>query len=142
MSNAVLIFGAPGSGKSTMGEDYRKLGFKELNRDNIRFGVVQPGGDWTTWKFNSIERLVTKIWDSAYEFYRDKCYDIVITDTNCKKGNRDALVRRLERDGYEVLQVRLNPPLEVLLERDQKRGKMSVGEGIITQMYENLNKEI
>lgn len=145
MKRAVIIYGAPASGKSTRAKLYRDQGYYELNRDNIRFGVVQPGGDWTTWngfkKGNKDEDLVTKVWRRMFEYHTSKGNDIVISDTNCVKGKREGLFCDLKALGYEVTLECMSVPLLELLERDKKRGKMSVGEKVITDMVVKLNLE-
>ena len=138
----VLIYGVPGSGKSTRAKFYRDQGYYELNRDNIRFGVVQPGGDWTTWngfkKGNKDEDLVTKVWRRMFEYHTSQGNDIVISDTNCHKGRREGLFYDLKALGYEVTLEHMSVSLLELLERDKKRGKMSVGNKVITEMFNKL----
>lgn len=145
MKKVVIIYGAPASGKSTLAKQYREKGYYELNRDNIRFGVVQPGGDWTTWngfkKGNKDEDLVTKLWRRMFDYLTGTGQDIVISDTNCHKGRREGLINDLKGLGYDVLVTFLHVPLEELLIRDQDRGKMAVGEEVITDMFNKLYKE-
>ena len=145
MKKAVLIYGAPASGKSTLAKQYREKGYYELNRDNIRFGVVQPGGDWTTWngfkKGNKDEDLVTKLWRRMFDYLTGTGQDIVISDTNCHKGRREGLLSELKGLGYEVEMVHLSVSLLELLIRDSKRGKMAVGEKVITDKFTELYKE-
>jgi predicted kinase len=145
MKKAVIIYGAPASGKSTRAKFYRDQGYYELNRDNIRFGVVQPGGDWTTWngfeKGNKDEDLVTKIWRSMFEYLTGTGKDVVISDTNCQKNRREGLFYGLKALGYEVTLEHMCVPLMELLERDKKRGKMAVGGKVITDMFNKLYQE-
>jgi predicted kinase len=104
--------------------------------------VVQPGGDWTTWngfkKGNKDEDLVTKLWRRMLDYLTTTGQDIVISDTNCHKGRREGLSSDLKGLGYEVEMIHLSVSLLELLERDKKRGKMSVGGKVITEMFNKL----
>lgn len=137
---AVIIYGAPASGKSTLAQEYVKEGYMEINRDSIRFGDLFPGGDWTTYKFSKEnEKRVTRFWEFKLERAVFNKQDIVISDTLCNKERRRQLVDRLEKLGYTVVTVELNVPLETLIERDSKRGGFSVGRFVIEQKVKELN---
>lgn len=138
---AVLVYGAPGAGKSTLAKEYVEEGFTEINRDNIRFSMVDPGGDWTTYRFNKKnEKFVTSIWNQRLDEATFNMKSVVISDTLCNKQKRQNVVDYLKELGYtDITLVELNPPLEELLKRDRERGRWSVGEGVVRQKWEELN---
>lgn len=137
----IIICGAPASGKSTLARQIvRDWDFAEINRDNIRFSVIDPGGNWTTYRFSKKnEKLVTRIW---YESLREAAFsgeDVVISDTLCNVNKRKIVVDECISLGYNGHIVILNPSLETLLTRDANRGKWAVGEDVIISKFKELN---
>lgn len=140
---AIILCGPPACGKSTQAKHFVEVGLVEINRDNIRFNNILPGGDWTTYKFSKKnEKEVTRIW---WELVRSCAFngkDIIISDTLCNSHKRQNVVDELKDLGYSVDVVVLHVPLKTLIERDSRRGKFSVGEAVITRMFNELNKEV
>lgn len=138
---ARIIAGCPASGKSTRAKEWVELGFVEANRDSIRFSVIDPDGDWSTYRFSKKnEKEVTRIW---WEKVRNCSFsgdNIVISDTLCNKDKRQNLIDELKLLGYTVIVEILNPPLEELIRRDSLRNGFSVGKDVIERMYFELNK--
>ena len=57
----ILTVGISASGKTTWAETQKHC-MVNINRDNIRFNIVQPGSDWKTYKHNKKnEKRVTEI---------------------------------------------------------------------------------
>ena len=144
MANALIVYGCSGSGKTT----YAKTKFDEMDgwvkrieRDQIRTerGLLRNG--WQGYKFRGEdEYAVTAEWwrDLWYSVESDE--DIIVSDTLCKIQDRRNLYHFLVAQGYFVRFVRMNTSLEECVERDSKRGIMSVGEKVISRQWENLNK--
>ncbi len=62
MLKAIITVGISASGKTTFAKSLVEQGWVDCNRDWIRFNVVAPGTDWSTYKFtNKHERDVTQI---------------------------------------------------------------------------------
>lgn len=137
--DCIIICGAPASGKSTIAADFVKSGWVEINRDAIRFSVIDPGGNWTTYRFNKKnEKEVTRIW---WENVRNAAFNgdnVVISDTLCNKDRRKQVVEEMISLGYNVNVVELHVPLETLLERNANRGVFSVGESVIRSKFEEM----
>lgn len=134
--SAVVIWGPPASGKSTLARIYvEQEGYTEINRDNIRFGEVMPGGDWGSWKWG-LEKQVTEIWERKLGNAIIDGLNIVISDTNCTRAKRRKLFETFDDMGYNVSFVGLTSiPLEELIERDAKRGPLAVGAAIVEKFY-------
>lgn len=138
---AWILYGPPASGKSTGAANLVfYCGYTEINRDNIRFNEVMPGGDWTCWKWG-LEKQVTQIWNRKLEEAMADGVNIVISDTNMDRNKREGLVKRLEANGYEVNLNLYTLPLEELIARDAKRGKMSVGADIVEKFWRMQENE-
>lgn len=109
IKKAYITIGISASGKSTWaGEkvlEDAKVGTKtiEINRDEIRFSVILPGGNWSTYKFTSknearVTEITTELLDKAIK----DGVDIIISDTNLNSKYRNPLVKKLTDAGYEV----------------------------------------
>ena len=56
----IMTVGVSASGKTTWAKEQKHC--VNINRDDIRFNSVQPGSDWTTYKFTKVnESRVTEI---------------------------------------------------------------------------------
>lgn len=139
--HCLIIAGAPASGKSTLAKHYvDNLSYTEINRDYIRFNVIHPGGDWSTYKFDKKnEKEVTRIWFQQLDSASFEMRNIVISDTLCDKNKRQNIVDYCRKLGYNVFVDILNPPLEELIRRDSLRGDFSVGADVVERMWRKLN---
>lgn len=141
--HCIIVAGAPASGKSTYARQWVEAGYVEINRDNIRFSVIDPGGNWTTYKFNKKkEKEVTRIWFSRTLNAALMCRNIIISDTLCNKDKRQDVIDYCKDLGYTVDVLILNPSLEELVRRDKERGVFSVGEKVIELKYKELNYDL
>lgn len=136
---ATIIYGPSASGKSTEARKYVEKGYTEVNRDNIRFSVIDPGGNWTTYHFNKKnEKEVTRIW---FEQLRNAAFEgenVVISDTLLSESKRNIVVDELLDLGYQISVIFLHAPLEELIRRDAARGVFSVGENVIKNQWRTL----
>lgn len=139
---AVIIWGPPAVGKSTHAKDFIRYGFVEVNRDDIRFNQIMPGGNWKTYRFDKKkEKEVTRIWWERVNSLAFEQKNIVISDTLCNKARREDVVRQLKELGYIVIDLPLYLPVEELLWRDEERGDFAVGADVIWKMYKQQMEE-
>jgi predicted kinase len=153
MKNAFILVGISASGKSTaarslilLHESYG-IPVTEINRDNIRFRDIDPGGGWHTYNFtNQNEKVVTKIWDAELELAILRGHNLIFSDTNLKVERTKGIANQCVREGYKCHVKVLDIPVEECIERDLNRGLQkvgaSVGEFIIRQQAEKLKKFI
>lgn len=128
---AVITVGISASGKTTYANLLVSQGYRDINRDWIRFNLVSPGANWGTYKFNKAnEKEVTGIQGQMIMESWTKGENIVISDTNLNQGVREGLIRHLEALGYEVLVEYIECDREEAVKRDRLRPN-SVGEGVI-----------
>ena len=58
----IITRGISASGKTTFAKTLVDQGWMDINRDFIRFNIVAPGSDWSTYRFtNKREREVSEI---------------------------------------------------------------------------------
>jgi len=140
--DAVIVVGPPGSGKSTYAREvmneYKSV--REINRDNFRFGVVQPGGSWATWSHNSKdEKMVTSLWKKYFDECVKMGYDLIFTDASyCDPNKTSSLIGKLESLGYKVHTIYMQVSLEECIRRDLIRGKMSVGKEVVEKFWRKM----
>lgn len=141
LPTAILLCGPPGCGKSTLAQMFKEDGYFELNRDAIRFSFVDPRGDWTTYQFNSKnESTVQEVWNVTLNLYIKFRFNIVVSDTLCKRKDRNKLKNKFMKFGYDVIVVTINPSLQDLLKWDASRGNMSVGEEVVKMKKEQTDE--
>lgn len=137
---SILTVGISACGKSTYAG---LLKHTEINRDDIRFGVVMPEaqGDWKKYVFSKEnESLTTSLEDMFFKKAVEAKQDIVVSNTNINTQIRRDWIKRCQKAGYTVKIVVFNISLEEAIQRDSFRGKRSVGESVITSQYEKLQK--
>ena len=141
MKNAWIVYGPPGSGKTTKARELIE-GMESvfhLERDRIRFDILKLG-DWNTYRFSpQKEYIVDALW--KYCILRNEHDNIVISDTLCKKADRENLIALLEWMGYDVKLVRMDTSLDECIERDKFRENLSVGEEVIKRMWRKCHED-
>ena len=139
---AVITVGISCSGKSTRALELVKEGFYEINRDWIRFNLVQPGQDWRNYKFNKAnEDKVSDIQGKMIMEASLDDLDIVISDTNLHAGRRAALIKYLEDLGYTVRIEALPVSLTEAWKRDTYRLN-GVGRDVIYRQWQQWNEYV
>lgn len=137
---AYITVGIPASGKTTWAREMVKQGYRDINRDDIRFKMVAPGANWATYKFtkarekevsNIVERMIMESW-AAEE-------NIIISNTNLNVGKREALIKMLQELGYDVEIIGFAITREEAVKRDRLRAN-GVGEEIIYRMFQEWNE--
>lgn len=133
---AIITVGISCSGKSTLAAQYVEQGYREINRDWIRFNIVHPGGDWRTYKFKIKQerevsdiqgRMITESWGNGE--------NIIISDTNLNAKRRRRLERHLENLGYQVETIGVPITREEAVKRDNFR-QNGVGQDVIYRQYQ------
>lgn len=141
---AIITVGISASGKTTWAEKWcRENNGVNVNRDDIRFSVIHPGGDWSSYKFSKEkEKLVTKIQRVICQESYKLGKNLVLSDTNLNKSRVLEWTKFLEEDvGYKVEIKEFPISLEDAWKRDSQRGN-GVGHGVIYKQYKQWNEYI
>lgn len=130
---AIVMMGAPGSGKSTFALKLTEQGaFTYVNYDSIRrelWGDESVQGSW---------KEISKVVDKQIS----ECQGNIIVD-GCHHTNsyRKEICHKLRERGYtNILGVFVNSSLEICLKQNSHRSRQ-VPEDIIERIWEKLNKD-
>lgn len=125
----ILTKGLPASGKSTWAKEQTKLGFKRINKDDLRAML-----DNSLWS-KSNEKFIIKTRNALVKLAIESGHSVIVDDTNLHPSHETSLIQLAVELGcaFEVKSF-LDVPLEVCLERDKKRPNY-VGEAVIKRMY-------
>ena len=130
----IMTVGISASGKTTWAETQRNI--VNINRDNIRFSVVQPGSDWSTYKFNKKnEKRVTELELNAATEVTKFGSDIIISNTNLNSKTREFWKDFAKHHNYEFEIKEFPIALEEAIKRDNLR-QNGVGERVIRKQYQ------
>lgn len=136
---AIVTVGVSASGKSTFANKWISGdpdSRREINRDYVRFNIVNPGSDWGSYKMtNSNEKMVTEICNGLLHDYSCLGLDIIISDTNLNEKYRKQLISKLESLGYDVEIMEFPVSLEEAWKRDSLRPN-GVGHSVIYKQYQ------
>lgn len=139
---AIITVGVSASGKSTWAENHIANShdrWMDINRDKIRFGMVDPGGNWSTYKFSKEnERRVTEIQKTMIaDCARADC-NIIISDTNLNYDRTRALIEELNALGYHDVELMFfGITFEEACKRDALRAN-GVGYSVIARQMTQL----
>lgn len=136
---AFITVGVSASGKTTWANELIRQGWRDINRDWIRFNLVKPGANWSNYKFNRAnENAVTEIQGKMIMESWSAGENIIISDTNLNAGTRQGLIKKLEDLGYEV-EIKTFPiTFELAIKRDNLRAN-GVGQEVIYRQFQNWN---
>lgn len=112
-----ILMGVPCSGKSFVANEMREE-FPDavyLNADTLRKVMTGDISD------QSQNNLVFRVFDYMLEYFMLLEKDIIIDNCNVKKSYRKKYIEAAKENGYEVLGIVLDTPLEICLERNEKR---------------------
>lgn len=140
---AILTIGPSACGKTTWASDFcdENDDFVDINRDDIRWGIMVGEGTEPSWKN----------WDWKYEKLVDVCVEnaivdayirdlnVIVSDTNIDRKNRNKLVAFLEGFGYEVEYKVFDTPLDVCIALDALR-EHPVGARTIEKQFEKMKE--
>ena len=141
MKNKLYVMcGCPGSGKSTYCNQHRTYFGKDvryISRDNIRFSLVNEGEEYFSHE-NEVFREYIEDIKRGLRF----CDATIADATHLNRGSRTKLLRNLGTSlkDCEIIAVVIRTPLEVCLERNEKRAgtRAYVPVSAIKNMYESF----
>ena len=130
----ILCVGAPASGKSTYSKELSKTkDYIRVCRDDFRLMFKQ-----SQLLSKEEENVITKLVQyNIVSLYNETENNIVIDQTNCNEHR----LRQFINDYSDLFDIKLklfDEPLEVLLERNNKRTTDKVPEYVIVNMHKNL----
>ena len=132
---AIITVGISASGKSTYAQELVQQGWVEANRDWIRFNVVCPGADWSTYKFTKKrENDVTSEQEVIVLSAAEDGKNVIISDTNLNSKTRNKWVEFLKDLGYSVEVMPFPVTLEEAWKRDTARPN-GVGRDVIYKQW-------
>lgn len=130
---AWITVGISASGKTFWANQQEAV---DINRDWIRFNIIAPGTDWSSYKFNKKkEKEVTSIQEQMVMDALSKGQDVIISDTNLNPATRSKWVTLLTDIGYDVEIKEFDVTLETAWKRDSVR-KNGVGHSVIYSQYQ------
>lgn len=141
MKNKLYVMcGCPGSGKSTYCKERRPYfgeNVRYISRDDIRFSLVNEGEEYFSHENEVFKEYIENIKQGL------RICDATIADaTHLNRGSRTKLFRNLGTSlkGCKVIAVVIRTPLEVCLERNEKRvdTRAYVPVSAIKNMYESF----
>lgn len=133
MPKAIITVGISASGKTTWAQQQDAF---DINRDWIRFNVVCPGSDWSSYKFTKArENEVTEIQEKMVKDAWTQEADIIISDTNLNPKVLAKWKTFLDELGYTVEIKEFPISLEEAWKRDSLRAN-GVGRDVIYTQYE------
>lgn len=137
---AIITVGVSACGKSTYAGT---IPHTEINRDDIRFGIVMPEAKerWDKYSFSKLNELrVNNEEDKLFAQAIEDGVDIVISNTNINTRIRREWIKRCKKAGFVVKVVLFNVSYEEAVERDSLRSGRSVGKAVILSQYEKLQE--
>lgn len=137
MRKLYLTVGISASGKTTWAEDFitTNPNTSNLNRDTLRFQMVQSGSNWNTYKKSRAnEKRVTEAILSMAMINVEMGHDIIISDTNLQERTRNQWKLWANDHGYDYEEVAFDISVEEAIRRDRLR-ENGVGESVIRQQY-------
>jgi len=142
MQKVLILKGLPASGKTTYAKELvAQGGWKRINKDDLRSMLDSSVHSKKNEKF--INNLKISIMNGALI----NGWNVVIDDTNFflqhEENIREAVeeIVRFYKVPVEVEVKFIDTPLEECIARDAKRGKKSVGEKVIREMYNKYLKK-
>ena len=136
---AILTVGISASGKTSWATELVRQGWRDINRDWIRFNMVKPGANWSTYKFNNTnEKEVTRLQGLMITESWAAGENIIISDTNLNASVRTSLIKQLQDLGYEVEIKSFPITRELAVKRDNLRVN-GVGQEVIYRQWQKWN---
>lgn len=128
----VLMVGIPGSGKSTFTKTHNITGYKVISRDEIRFNLVKPDEEYFSKETEVFSTFVSKTKEALANGE-----NVIADATFINEASRTKFLRALggSLEKTKIIAVKMDTPLEVCLERNEKRtGRAKVPREAIRRM--------
>ena len=128
--------GIPGSGKSTFA---KKIANNKviISRDEIRFSLLKEGEDYFKHETQVFKTFIKRINEAIAN--EEGAENIIIDATHLTLAARMKVLNRLNLTKCYLYAICFDVPLEVCLERNNKReGRAKVPEDTIKNMYSTL----
>lgn len=140
--HAIVTVGISASGKSSYAGMLPT--YIEVNRDDIRFGIVMPEAKgWKDYEFSDKnEAAVSRIQYNMMILAKEAGENIIISDTNTNNKTRRSMIGKLKSLGYSVEVVVIQIEEEEAIKRDSFRGNRSVGEETIKRQYQQFQNAL
>jgi predicted kinase len=136
MTNAFVMVGAPGAGKSTHAVKLAEIeDAVVISGDDVRkelFGSAEIQGNW----FAIWDRIVERVEENV-----DR--NLILDGTHYRADYRAEAVDMLRSYGYYTVEaVVVNPSLATCLARNFRRRDRNVPDSVVRDMYEKLQKSL
>ena len=129
-----LLCGIPASGKSYWATNFinRNPNTAYISRDEVRFSIIKDDEEYFSHEDEVFDIFVARI-NRAIDAKENE--NIIIDATHLNWNSRRKILNRLQ-ETWNVTDVFFDTPLEVCLERNEKReGRARVPRGVIRRMY-------
>lgn len=138
MSKLIIMCGAPGSGKSTYANNYKKENetVRIVSRDAIRFSLISPEDHYF-----SKENEVLEIFYNTIAENLNLGFDTIADASHLSKKARLTLITEIKRrvSHFDIWVVYMRPSLEICFtQNDQRTGRTNVPHGAIEKMYNSM----
>ena len=134
-----LLAGIPGSGKSTwVRKQIAEKGGVHCSRDEIRFSLLKEGEDYF-----AHEDEVVRLWTEKVHqaILSPDVGDVYIDATHLTEKSRAKVINALPTADYVIITVFFEVPLEICLERNERRtGLAYVPRSVIQKMYASYDR--
>lgn len=134
MKNLFITIGIPGCGKTTWVKNkIKEIGGVHISRDEIRFSLLNENDNYFDKEIEVFEKFINTIQESIDNEIDN---NIFIDATHLSESSRNKLLSRINTRGNNITFVNFEVPLEIALERNEKRtGRAFVPRGQIRRMF-------
>jgi len=129
-----VMMGPAGSGKSSWIEKNLGHNFPVVSKDQIRKDLGIMNSEKKAIGTDEEEGFVNKIQDQKIDEFLRKRIDFAIDNINLGKSLEN-LVRKLRKYNVEIIGVKLETPLNVILRR-----RPEIPRGVLLRMYDDAKK--
>lgn len=134
MKEAILFIGLPGAGKTTYIEnnikDYTIVSADEIKYQHPEYDPFDPQKTHQ-WSVKEAERFMNE--------YSDLGIDICMDSGGVNNSYSLRIINMLKSKGYRVKLIYVDTPVDVCLERNQKRGRL-VPENVIIEKSQKIDE--
>ncbi len=148
---AVMLAGAPGSGKSSIvkGLGLEKQGYKIVNQDiSLEWAKNLVGLPRAEGEYDAVQRskrselgaLARKIAERKLDKFTEAGTGIIVDGTGASLKATKAKMQALKSKGYDVKMVFVSTSKETSISRNQARKERSLKDFIVEKSWDNVNK--